>query len=57
MKTSAVVLAQPGLTAGCQADEMLLHLEIFKSIYWTKHWKFSGIQKSNVIIVIPIHFN
>ena len=36
-KTGAVALAQPGLTAGRRADEMLLHLEIFRTIYWTKH--------------------
>ena len=30
------------------AREMLLHLEIFKTIYWTIHWKFSGIQKSTM---------
>ena len=36
-KTGAIALAQLGLTAGRQADEMLLHLEIFKIIYWTKH--------------------
>ena len=48
-KTGAIVLSQPGLTvAGKQADEMLLHLKIFKSIYWMKHWKFSGIQKGTV---------
>ena len=51
-KTGAIALAQPGLTAGRQADsqvdEMLLHLEIFKIIYWMKHWKFIGIQKGTV---------
>ena len=31
-KTGAVALAQPGLIAGCRADKMLVHLEIFKSI-------------------------
>ena len=36
-KTGAVTLAQPGLTAGRQADEMLLHLEIFRMIYCAKH--------------------
>ena len=36
-KTGAVALAQPGLTTGRQADEMLLHLVIFRTIYWTKH--------------------
>ena len=32
-KTGAVALAQPDLTAGRQADKMLLHLEIFRNIY------------------------
>ena len=36
-KAGAVALAQPGLTADRQADEKLLHLEIFRRIYWTKH--------------------
>ena len=44
-KTGAVALVQPGLTAGSQADEMLLHLENFKIIYWTKYWKFIAVQK------------
>ena len=48
VKTGAVALAQPGLTVDCQADEMLVHLEIFKSIFWTKHWKFSGVQEGTV---------
>ena len=47
-KTEAVALAQPGLTAGSLADEMLLHLEIFKIIYWTKYWKLITVQKSTV---------
>ena len=47
-KTGAVVLAQPGLTAGSPADEMLLHLEIFKITYWTKYWKFISVQESTV---------
>ena len=47
-KTGVVTLAQLGLMAGWQADKMLLHLEIFKVIYWTKDWKFSGIQKGTV---------
>ena len=47
-KTGAVALVQPGLMAGRLADEMLLHLEIFKIIYWTKYWKFVGVQKSAV---------
>ena len=51
-KTGAVTLAQPGLTvgrqSGSQADKMLLYLEIFKIIYWTKYWKFIGVQKGTV---------
>ena len=47
-KTGAVALAKPGLTAGRLANKMLLHLEIFKIIYWTKHWKFSGVQKGTM---------
>ena len=51
-KTGTVALVQPGLTAGgqagSQADKMLLHLEIFKIIFWMKHWKFIGIQKGTV---------
>ena len=34
-KTGVVALAQPGL--GRQADKMLLHLKIFRIIYWMKH--------------------
>ena len=33
-KTGAIVLAQPGLMASRLA---MLHLEIFKVIYWMKH--------------------
>ena len=59
-KTGAVALAQLDIMAGRQAsmlagwqasnqaDEMLLHLEIFKIIYRTKHWKFINIQKRTV---------
>ena len=40
-KTAAVALVQLGLVAGwqtgIQADEMLLRLEILKSVNWTKH--------------------
>ena len=40
-KTGAVALVQLhgsyGRQASCLADKMLLHLEIFKIIYWTKH--------------------
>ena len=36
-KSGAVALAQPGLTAGRQADEILLNLEIFKIVYRTKY--------------------
>ena len=39
-KTGVVTLAQPGLTAGWQADEMLQ----------TKDWKFSSIQKGTVLL-------
>ena len=40
------------------ADEMLLHLEIFRISYicWTKNWKFISVQKGSVIIVVLIHF-
>ena len=52
-KTGAIALAQPGPTvgrlAGSLADEMLLHLEIFKIIYWMKYWKIIGVQESTVI--------
>ena len=47
-KTGALALEQPGLMAGMLADEMLLHLEIFKIIYWLKHWKFISVQKNTV---------
>ena len=51
-KIGALALMQLGLMAGRQAgspaDKMLLHLEIFKIIYWTKYWKFIGVQKSTV---------
>ena len=47
-KTGAVALAQPGLMASSPADEMLLHLEIFKITYWTKYCKFIVVQKSTV---------
>ena len=57
-KTGAVALVQQGLTAGWQAEEMLLHFEVFKIIYWIKHWNFSGIHKGTVfIIVVPIHLS
>ena len=51
-KTGAIALAQPGLIAGrqagSQADKMLLHLEISKIIYWTKHWKFVSVQEGTM---------
>ena len=47
-KTGAVALAQLGLMAGSPADEMMLHLEIFKITYWTKYWKFISVQESTV---------
>ena len=31
--------------AGSQADEMLLNLEIFKIMYWMKHWNLSVFRK------------
>ena len=45
-KTGAIVLAQLGLMAGCLAGRQ--NAEIFKIIYWMKHWNFSGVQKSTV---------
>ena len=39
---------QAGSQAGRLTVKMLLYLEILKSIYWTKHWKFIGIQKGTV---------
>ena len=51
-KTGAVALVQLGLMAGrqssSQADEMLLHLEIFKIVYWTNYWIFIDVQKSTM---------
>ena len=47
-KTGAIALAQLGLNYGRQADKVLLHLEIFKIMYWMKHENFSGIQKVTV---------
>ena len=47
-KTRAVALAQPDFMASRLTDEMLLHLEFFKIIYWPKHWKFISIQKGTV---------
>ena len=52
-KTGAIILAQlalrySGRQAGRLADEMLLHLEIFKIIYQTKYWKFISVQKGTV---------
>ena len=32
-KTGAIELAQPGLMAGMQADEMLLNSKVFKKLY------------------------
>ena len=56
-KPGAVPLAEPvlwqarRLAAGRnQADEILLNLEIFKIIYWTKHWNFTDIQKGTVLL-------
>ena len=45
-KTGAIVLAQPGFTAGRLAGRQ--SAEILKIIYWMNHWNFSGVQKSTV---------
>ena len=54
-KTGTLALAQSGLTAcrqaGRQADKMLLHLENFKIIYCTKHWKLLTSRK------VQCHYN
>ena len=41
-----IALVQLGLTR--LADEMLVHLGIFKIICWTKHQKFIHIQKGTL---------
>jgi len=39
-KSGAIALVLPGLTAGSQADEIELNLEIFKITYWIKYLNF-----------------